>query len=71
MKASLHRLNVNTQGRLVTNCVTNPMGNRGQSRATVTNSVTKLRATQGNEITTFGETRAMEGFVANGRGVIW
>ena len=45
----------------VTNSVTNPLGNRGQCRATVTNSVTKLRAIQGNEITTFGESRAMEG----------
>ena len=45
----------------VTNSVTNPMGNRGQCRATVTNFVTKLRAIQGNEITTFGESRAMEG----------
>ena len=61
MKASSHRFGPNAQGRLVTNCVTNPMGNRGQCRATVTNSVTKLRATQGNEITTFGQSRAMEG----------
>jgi hypothetical protein len=45
----------------VTNTVTNRLGNRGQSRATVTNFVTKLRASQGNEITTFGESRAMEG----------
>jgi type IV secretory pathway TrbF-like protein len=45
----------------VTNSVTNPLENRGQSRATVTNFVTKLRAIQGNEITTFGEARAMEG----------
>ena len=45
----------------VTNSVTNRMGNRGQCRATVTNFVTKLRAIQGNEITTFGESRAMEG----------
>ena len=45
----------------VTNSVTNALGNRGQCRATVTNSVTKLRAIQGNEITTFGEARAMEG----------
>src|SRR5260370_24117867 len=44
MKASLHRLRPSTQGKLVTNCVTNPMGNRGQCRATVTNFVTKLRA---------------------------
>jgi hypothetical protein len=61
MKASLYWLWPNTEGKLVTNCVTNPMGNRGQCRATVTNFVTKLRATQGNEITTFGESRAMEG----------
>jgi len=45
----------------VTNSVTNRVGNRRQSRATVTNSVTKLRAIQGNEITTIGESRAMEG----------
>ena len=45
----------------VTNSVTKPLGTRGQSRATVTNFVTKLRAIQGNEITTFGESRAMEG----------
>jgi hypothetical protein len=61
MKASLHWLWPNTQGKLVTNCVTNPMGNRGQCRATVTDFVTKLRAIQGNEITTFGKSRAMEG----------
>ena len=61
MEASLHRLRPNTHGELVTNCVTNPMGNRGQCRATVTNFVTKLRATQGNEITSYGESRAMEG----------
>jgi len=61
MKASLHPLRPNTQRKLVTNCVTNWLGNRGQCRATVTNFVTKLRATQGNEITTFGESRAMEG----------
>jgi hypothetical protein len=45
----------------VTNSVTNWLGSRGQCRPTVTNFVTKLRATQGNEITTFGEKRAMEG----------
>jgi hypothetical protein len=61
MKASLHCLWHNTQGELVTNTVTNRPDNQGQSRATVTNFVTKLRATQGNEITTFGESRAMEG----------
>jgi hypothetical protein len=51
----------NQQGNLVTNSVTNLLGNQGQSRATVTNFVTKLRAIQGNEITTFGESRSMEG----------
>jgi len=45
----------------VTNSVTNGPGNGGQCRAIVTNSVTKLRAIQGNEITRFGESRAMEG----------
>ena len=61
MIASLHLVRSNAQGKLVTNSVTNRMGNRGQSRATVTNFVTKLRAIQGNEITTSGEARAMEG----------
>ena len=61
MQASLH-LDVSSQKvEVVTNSVTNGLGNPGQSRATVTNSVTKLRAIQGNEITTFGESRAMEG----------
>ena len=45
----------------VTNSVTNPLGTRGQCKATVTNFVTKLRAIQDNEITTFGESRAMAG----------
>ena len=61
MKASLHRLKPHTEAKFVTKSVTNGLGNRGQCRATVTNSVTKLRAIQGNEITTFGESRAMEG----------
>jgi hypothetical protein len=49
------------KANVVTNSVTNWVGNRGQARATVTNFVTKLRAIQGNEITYFGESRAMEG----------
>jgi hypothetical protein len=61
MKASWQLGRLNCDAKLVTNSVTNPVGNRGQCRATVTNSVTKLRAIQGNEITTFGEPRAMEG----------
>ena len=61
MKASLQIAGLNGDTKLVTNSVTNPLGNPGQCRATVTNSVTKLRAIQGNEITTFGESRAMEG----------
>jgi hypothetical protein len=61
MIASLQRRVPNREAKVVTNSVTNRMGNRGQSRATVTNFVTKLRAIQGNEITTFGEARAMEG----------
>ena len=61
MIASLQRRVPNREAKVVTNSVTNRMGNRGQSRATVTNFVTKLRAIQGNEITTFGESRAMEG----------
>jgi hypothetical protein len=51
----------NHRAKVVTNSVTNRLGNGGQCRATVTNFVTKLRAIQGNEITTSGETRAMEG----------
>jgi hypothetical protein len=61
MKASLHRPNTASRRISVTNSVTNRLGNPGQSRATVTNFVTKLRAIQGNEITTVGESRAMEG----------
>ena len=61
MKASWQVAGLNGDAKVVTNSVTNRMGNRGQSRATVTNFVTKLRAIQGNEITTFGEARAMEG----------
>jgi hypothetical protein len=61
MKASLHRLMPNTEAKFVTKPVTNGQGNRGQCRTTVTNSVTKLRAIQGNEITYFGKSRAMEG----------
>jgi hypothetical protein len=61
MIASLQRRVPNREAKVVTNSVTNRMGNRGQSRATVTNFVTKLRAIQGNEITTSGEARAMEG----------
>jgi hypothetical protein len=38
-----------------------PMGNPGELRATVTNSVTKLRGTEGNEISKFGEFRAIQG----------
>jgi hypothetical protein len=59
MQSSLHTSVTNQQAKAVTNSVTNRLGNRGQSRATVTNFVTKLRATQGNEITTYGESRAM------------
>jgi len=44
-----------------TNSVTNRLDNPGQCGATVTNFVTELRAIQGNEITTFGQSRAMEG----------
>jgi len=61
MQASLHLRRLRSAMYTVTNSVTNPLGNRGQCRATVTNSVTKLRAIQGNEITTSGESRAMEG----------
>ena len=61
MKASLHSGGSAFISNYVTNSVTNRLGNRGQCRATVTNFVTKLRATQGNEITTFGQSRAMEG----------
>jgi hypothetical protein len=61
MKASQHGCQRNSSSKSVTNTVTKTLGNRGQARATVTNSVTKLRAIQGNEITTFGESRAMEG----------
>jgi hypothetical protein len=38
-----------------------PVGNPGELRATVTNSVTKLRGTEGNEISKFGEFRAIQG----------
>ncbi len=61
MAASQHLSGLNGATKLVTNSVTNPLGIQGQCGATVTNSVTKLRAIQGNEITTFGEFRAMEG----------
>jgi hypothetical protein len=61
LKASLQSTGRNGNKKVVTNSVTNRQGNPGQFRATVTNSVTKLRAIQGNEITTFGESRAMEG----------
>lgn len=61
MKASWQVVSLNGDTKPVTNSVTNRLGNQGQSRATVTNIVTKLRAIQGNEITTFGESRAMEG----------
>ena len=61
MKASWRVTGLNGDAKLVTNSVTNPLGNRGQCRATVTNSVTKLRAIQGNEITTFGAWRATQG----------
>jgi hypothetical protein len=61
MIASKHLPGARVSGISVTNSVTNRAGNRGQSRATVTNFVTKLRAIQGNEITYFGESRAMEG----------
>jgi hypothetical protein len=61
MMASLHSFPSKPGTEGVTNSVTNRLGNRGQSRATVTNFVTKLRAIQGNEITYFGESRAMEG----------
>ncbi len=57
MKASWQNPGLNGDTKLVTNSVTNPLGNPGQCRAIVT----KLRAIQGNEITTFGESRAMEG----------
>ena len=53
MLASLHANRSEGGADCVTNSVTNPLGKRGQRRATVTNSVTKLRAIQGNEITTF------------------
>ncbi len=61
MIARLHTGTLNHDAKLVPNSVTNRLGSRGQSRATVTNFVTKLRAIQGNEITTFGEARALEG----------
>jgi len=61
MIASFHFVGSDGDAKLVTNSVTNPVGNLGHLRATVTNSVTKLRAIQGNEITTLGESRAMEG----------
>ena len=54
MKATLRVPGLNGDTKLVTNSVTNPLGKPGQCRATVTNSVTKVRAIQGNEITTFG-----------------
>src|SRR6266850_194033 len=58
MKASQHGCQRNSASKSVTNSVTNRLGNPGQCRAIVTNSVTKLRAIQGNEITTSGESRA-------------
>jgi len=61
MTPSLHIQELKGEANCVTNSVTNQPGNRGQSGATVTNSVTKLRAIQGNEITIFGESTAMEG----------
>ena len=61
MQSSLHIQVLKGEAKGVTNSVTNRVGNPGQCRATVTNFVTKLRAIQGNEITTFGEARAMEG----------
>ena len=61
MKASQHMYPCKHPTEFVTNTVTKTLGNPGQSRATVTNFVTKLRAIQGNEITTFGASRAMEG----------
>jgi hypothetical protein len=38
-----------------------PVGDPGELRATVTNSVTKLRETEKNEINKFGEFRAIQG----------
>ena len=61
MQASLHHPRFVPALNGVTNSVTNRLGNPGQCRETVTNFVTKLRAIQGNEITTLGESRAMEG----------
>ena len=61
MQSSLFIQVLAGEAKGVTNSVTNRMGNQGQSRATVTKFVTKLRAIQGNEITTSGESRAMEG----------
>jgi len=42
MKASWQITELNGGRKLVTNSVTNPLGKRGQCRATVTNFVTKL-----------------------------
>jgi hypothetical protein len=61
MMASLQQPLAGLAPDFVTKSVTNRLGNRGQCRTTVTNSVTKLRAIQGNEITYFGKSRAMEG----------
>ena len=61
MQASLCNAGMTTIVQNVTKSVTNLMGNPGESRATVTNSVTKLRGIQGNEINTFGELRGTEG----------
>ena len=66
MKASWQITRLNGETKLVTNSVTNPLGNPGQCRATVTNSVTKLRAIQGNEITTFGDLGQWRGTEGNG-----
>src|ERR1017187_2855290 len=61
MIASQHLSGANVIPIPLSNSLTNKLGKRGQCRATVTNFVNKLRATQGNEITTFGESGAMEG----------
>ena len=65
MTASQYHLGASVRGIRVTNSVTNWLGNRGQCRAIVTNSVTKLRAIQGHEITTFGEARQWRGTEGN------
>lgn len=54
MTASLYYALLDDALRFVTKSVTNLLGSPGQSRATVTNFVTKLRAIQGNEIAYFG-----------------